>query len=67
MQGANAFIADKVFPIVNVTKQSDIYFMYSKADMFRDEVQERGRAAQQAETSISLIHIIAESMLSTMI
>lgn len=48
MQGANAFIADKVFPIVNVTKQSDIYFMYSKADMFRDEVQERGRAAESA-------------------
>lgn len=46
MQGANAFIADKVFPIVNVIKQSDIYFKYSKADMFRNEVQERGRAAE---------------------
>lgn len=46
MQGADAFIADKVFPIVNVTKQSDVYFQYSKADMFRDEVQERGRAAE---------------------
>lgn len=43
MQGADAFIADKVFPIVNVVKQSDIYFQYSKADMFRNEVQERGR------------------------
>lgn len=48
MQGANAFIADKVFPIVNVKKQSDIYYVYSKADMFRDEVQERGRAAESA-------------------
>lgn len=48
MQGADAYIADKVFPIVNVNKQSDVYFQYSKADMFRDEVQERGRAAESA-------------------
>lgn len=46
MQGTDAFIADKVFPIINVTKQSDVYFKYSKADMFRDEVQERGRGAE---------------------
>lgn len=48
MQGADAFIADKVFPIVNVNKQSDVYFEYSKADMFRNEVQERGRGAESA-------------------
>lgn len=48
MQGADAFIADKVFPIVNVTKQSDVYFVYSKSDFFRNEVQERGRAAESA-------------------
>jgi hypothetical protein len=48
MQGADAFIADKVFPIVNVTKQSDVYYIYSKSDFFRNEVQERGRAAESA-------------------
>lgn len=48
MQGDDAFIADKVFPIINVTKQSDVYFKYSKADMFRNEVQERGRGAESA-------------------
>lgn len=47
-QGANAFIADKVFPIIPVQKRSDIYFQYSKEDMFRDEVQERGRGAESA-------------------
>lgn len=47
-QGDNAFIADKVFPILNVQKRSDVYFEYSKADMFRDEVQERGRGAESA-------------------
>lgn len=48
MQGADAFIADKVFPIVNVTKRSDTYFIYDKGDMFRNEVQERGRGAESA-------------------
>ena len=48
MQGDDAFIADKVFPIINVIKQSDVYFKYSKADMFRNEVQERGRGAESA-------------------
>lgn len=45
-QGANAFIADKVFPIVPVQKRSDVYFQYSKEDFFRDEVQERGQGAE---------------------
>lgn len=48
MQDASQYIADKVFPIINVQKQSDVYFEYSKADMFRDEVQERGRGAESA-------------------
>lgn len=47
-QGADAFIADKVFPIIPVQKRSDVYFQYSKEDMFRDEVQERGQGAESA-------------------
>lgn len=47
-QGADAFIADKVFPIIPVQKRSDVYFKYSKADFFRNEVQERGRGAESA-------------------
>ncbi len=47
-QGADAFIADKVFPIVPVQKRSDVYFVYSKADFFRNEVQERGQGAESA-------------------
>jgi hypothetical protein len=41
MQDTNDFIADKVFPVVPVEKQSDVYFVYTKADWFRDEAQER--------------------------
>ena len=48
MQSADAFIADKAFPIIRVQKQSDVYFEYSKADNFRNEVQERGRGAESA-------------------
>lgn len=47
-QADNAFIADKVFPIVPVKKQSDVYFEYSKADMYRNEVKERGRGAESS-------------------
>lgn len=48
MQGEDAFIADKVFPIIPVQKRSDVYFTYSKSDFFRNEVQERGQGAESA-------------------
>lgn len=48
MQNANNFIADKVFPIVPVQKQSDTYFVYSKDDFFRDEAQSRAKGAESA-------------------
>lgn len=46
MQAPSVFISASVFPIIGVTKQTDVYFEYSKADMFRNEVQERGRGAE---------------------
>ncbi len=48
IQKATAFIADKVFPIVPVKKQSDRYYVYTKADWFRDEAQKRARASESA-------------------
>jgi hypothetical protein len=41
MQKAENFIADKVFPVVPVDKQSDKYFSYTKNDWLRDEAQVR--------------------------
>ncbi len=35
------YVADQVFPLVSVSKQSDIYPKYDKADWFRDEAQRR--------------------------
>lgn len=41
LQRAENFIADKVFPVVPVDKQSDKYFVYTKNDWLRDEARVR--------------------------
>lgn len=48
MQDASAFIADKVFPIVPVKRQSDVFYVYDKGDFMRDEAQVRGAATESA-------------------
>jgi hypothetical protein len=48
MQDATKFIADKVFPIIPVTRQSDVYYTYNKGDFMRDEARERGAATESA-------------------
>lgn len=48
IQRTETFVADKVFPVVPVRKQSDRYFLYKKEDWFRDEAEERRRAAESA-------------------
>jgi len=48
MQDASAFIANQVFPVVPVRRQSDVYYQYNKGDFMRDEAQERGAATESA-------------------
>lgn len=48
LQDANAFIADKVFPIVPVKRQSDVFYTYDKGDFMRDEAQVRGAGTESA-------------------
>ena len=48
IQESEAFVADKVFPVVPVQKQSDRYFVYKKEDWFRDEAQKRAPATESA-------------------
>ena len=48
LQDANAFIADKVFPIVPVKRQSDVFYVYNKGDFMRDEAQVRGAGTESA-------------------
>ncbi len=54
LQAADHFIADKVFPPVPVDKQNDRYYVYTKADWFRDEAQVRGDAAESAGSGYRL-------------
>ena len=42
------FVADKVFPIIPVDKQTDIFWKYTKDDWFRDEAQQRAAATESA-------------------
>lgn len=48
LQDAATFISDKVFPIVPVKRQSDIYYQYNKGDFMRDEAQLRGAGSESA-------------------
>lgn len=48
IQQASAFIADKIFPVVPVQKQSDRYFVYDRGDWLRDEAMERAPATESA-------------------
>ncbi len=49
-----AFIADRVFPIVPVEKQSDAYFTYGREDWWRIEAKPRGPATESAGGGFSL-------------
>lgn len=46
IQSASNFIADKVFPAIPVSKQSDLYFTYDKADFNRSEARERAPSTE---------------------
>lgn len=48
IQSASAFVANQVFPMVPVQKQSDRYFVYKREDWFRDEAQLRAPATESA-------------------
>jgi len=48
------YVADKVFPMVPVQHQTDKYFVWSKADFFRDEAQLRADAVESAGTGVNL-------------
>lgn len=47
-QEASVFIADKVFPVIGVQKQSDTYFEYKREDFFRDDAQVRAKGTESA-------------------
>lgn len=48
IQDVSGFVADRVFANIPVTKQSDRYYAYSRADFNRDEMQKRAPGAESA-------------------
>lgn len=54
IQSADNFIATKVFPIVPVDKQSNLYFKYTKEDWFRDDARLRADGAEAATSGYGL-------------
>lgn len=51
---ADAYVADQVFPVVPVAKQSDSYFKYSQEDFLRIEAQPRAPASESAGGGFAL-------------
>lgn len=54
IQSAANFVADKAFPVVPVTKRSDLYYRYDREDFLRDEARERAPATQSAGGGFAL-------------
>lgn len=54
MNKAENMVAGKVFPLVPVAKQSDLYFVYTKNDWFRDEAKPRADATESAGSGYNL-------------
>jgi hypothetical protein len=54
MQDNSHYIADKIFPIVPVEYQSDLYYKWSKDDFFRDEAQLRADGMESAGSGLTL-------------
>lgn len=48
MQDQNEFVASRVFPIVSVDKQSDLFYSYPRAPWFREEAQLRAPNTESA-------------------
>ncbi len=54
IQSADAFVSSKVFPNIPVTKQSDRYYTYTRADWNRDDMVERAAGDESAGTGYTL-------------
>jgi hypothetical protein len=54
MQSASTYIADKVFPKVPVSKQSNMYWKYSKSDWRRSDVKRRAPGTESAGSGWNL-------------
>lgn len=54
VQDQSNYVFDKVFPIVGVEKQSDLYYTFTKEDFYRDEAKPRAPATESAGGGFNL-------------
>lgn len=54
IQSAQGFVADRVFPRVPVTKQSDKYFTYDRGYFNRDEMKKRAPGTESAGANYTI-------------
>lgn len=55
LNDAQDFVADKVFPIVPVSKQSDLYYIYEKDSFMRSDAQKRAPGRESAGSGYNLL------------
>lgn len=53
-QSQDVYVADKIFPMVAVQNQANLYYVWTKGDFFRDEAQQRADATESAGTGVTL-------------
>lgn len=54
MQDQAGYVADRVFPNIPVTHQSDAYFTFNRGDWNRDDVKERAPGTESAGTAYEI-------------
>ena len=54
LQEANKYISTKLFPLINVPKQSDLYFQYDQGDFMRSEAKDRAPGTESAGAGYDL-------------
>lgn len=54
LQRPEAFVADRVFPIIPVSKISDRYYVYNRGDFNRNDMKKRAPGAESAGTGYNL-------------
>jgi len=54
LQDASSFVADRVFPNIPVSKQSDRYYTYDRSFFNRDEMEERAPGTESAGSGYEL-------------
>lgn len=54
MQNQSNFVADRVFPAIDVSKRSDRYFVYDRGDFNRDEMKERAPGTEASGSDFTI-------------